>query len=196
MSGLRAGLKWHVSESFILRGILGWWRQPVTTKHELKARRGLALPSEQQSHPCLSDQSGMRWMNPFPWKVRHCPGKWCSCRTTRSHKTVVPYFPIIYVTFLQRVTGEFHSPRIGATGSSSVLIKHESQVKRKDITDLFQNGPWGLSASVWYSTSFTCKTNRNHAEQDSEASAPPPHWSPSEQRKVSFLGEFVHTYCF
>ena len=62
-------------ESFILRGILGWWRQPVTTKHELKARMGLALPDEQQAHPCLSNQSGMRWMNTFPWKGGPLPWK-------------------------------------------------------------------------------------------------------------------------
>lgn len=37
-----------------------------------------------------------------------------------------------------------HSSRIGATGSSSVLIRHESQMKRKDITDCFK-----MDLGVW-----------------------------------------------
>lgn len=47
MSRLRAGVKWHRRESFIVRQVLGWWGQPVTTTNGPKPGWGCPCPIQQ-----------------------------------------------------------------------------------------------------------------------------------------------------
>lgn len=47
MSRLRAGVKWHIRDSFTVRWVLGWWRQPVTITNRPKPGWGCPCPIQQ-----------------------------------------------------------------------------------------------------------------------------------------------------